>query len=217
MRRPGLEWRRGRGAENDLMGTRDPRVDAYIAKAAEFARPILTYLRRTVHAACPQVTETIKWGMPHFEHHGILCHMAAFKRHCAFGFWKSSRVIATTARAAEAMGQFGRITSRADLPSQRVLVALVRKAARLNKAGVKSPTRRLKPRRGPPRVPADLRAALERNASARAAFKALPPSGRREYTEWLTEAKRAETRARRLERTLAWLSEGKPRNWQYGA
>ena len=199
------------------MGTRDPRVDAYIANAAAFARPVLTHLRRTVHSGCPDVTETIKWGMPHFEYRGILCHMAAFKRHCAFGFWKGSRVIAATARAEEAMGQFGRITSRGSLPSQRTLVALVRKAARLNAAGVKSPIRLRKRRRGPPRVPADLRAALARNARARATFLALPPSGRREYTDWLAAAKRAETRARRLAQTMAWLSAGKPRNWQYGA
>jgi hypothetical protein len=199
------------------LGTRDRRVDAYIAKSADFAHPILERLRRVVHAACPDVEETIKWGMPHFVHQGILCHMAAFKRHCAFGFWKSSRVIVRDARAAQAMGQFGRIVETGDLPPRRTLEALVRKAARLNEAGVPSPTRSKPARRSPPRAPADLRAALAGNAKARATFAALPPSGRRDYVEWLLEAKRAGTRARRLAQAVAWLAAGKARNWRYAS
>ena len=197
------------------MGVRDPRVDAYIAKAPDYARPVLEYLRSTVHAACPAVTESIKWGMPHFLHHGILCHMAAFKQHCAFGFWKSSLIVDHDRRSADAMGQFGRIRCRADLPSRRTLESLVRKAARLNVAGVRSPTRSRAVRRPPPRMPADLRAALAGNSGAHATFAALPPSGRREYVDWLLDAKRPDTRSRRLRQAVAWLAAGKPRNWRY--
>ena len=199
------------------MGSRDRRIDAYIAGSADFARPILRHLRRVVHGACPEVEETIKWGMPHFVHHGILCHMAAFKRHCAFGFWKGSRVIARDGRAERAMGQFGRIVATSDLPSRRVLESLVRKAARLNAAGAPSPTRSTGARRRAPRAPADLRAALAGNARAETTFAALPPSGRRDYVDWLLEAKRPETRARRLAQAVAWLAAGKPRNWRYTA
>lgn len=197
------------------MASRDRRVDTYIAKSAEFARPILAHLRDVVHAACPDVEETIRWGMPHFLHHGILCRMAAFKQHCAFGFWRRAQLVRDSARAAQALGHFGRITRPGDLPSRRTLVALVRRAARLNEAGVKSPSATKRTRRPAPRVPADLHAALVGNARARSTFAALPPSGRREYVEWLLEAKRAETRTRRLRQAVAWLAAGKPRNWRY--
>src|ERR1051326_3458971 len=72
------------------MGKKDPRVDAYIEKSADFARPILNRLRKLVHAGCLQVVEEIKWRCPHFMHHGMLCGIAAFKEHCTFGFWKAS-------------------------------------------------------------------------------------------------------------------------------
>jgi hypothetical protein len=199
------------------MGTRDRRVDAYIAKSGDFARPVLRYLRAVVHGASPKVAETIKWGMPFFIHRGPVCHMAAFKGHCAFGFWKGKRVLRAAPRTGAAMGQLGRILSRADLPPRRTLEALVRKALRLNAAGPQLPARGKRARRPAPRVPADLRAALAPNAKARATFTGLSPSGRREYVEWLTGAKRAETRTRRLEQAIVWLAAGKSRNWRYGA
>ncbi|HXE57413.1 MAG TPA: YdeI/OmpD-associated family protein [Gemmatimonadales bacterium] len=197
------------------MGTRDPRVDAYIARAAPFARPILTHLRELVHEACPEVEEAIKWGAPAFMYHGMLCGMAAFTRHCSFGFWKGALVVnGTRAKAGEAAGQFGRITAIADLPARRVLAGYVRKAMRLNEAGAKAPR---PPKRPKPRlvVPPDLRAALAQNPRARATFERFSPSHRREYVEWITEAKREETRRRRLATAIAWLAEGKPRNWKY--
>ena len=198
------------------MATRDRRVDAYIAKSAEFARPILIHLRDVVRSACPDAEETIRWGMPHFLHHGLLCRMAAFKQHCAFGFWRRAQLVRGGAREAQALGQFGRITWIGDLPSRRTLVALVTRAARLNEAGPRTTPSTKRPPRPAPRPPADLRAALAGNARARATFAALPPSGRREYVEWLLDAKRAETRARRLQQTVAWLAAGKARNWRYG-
>jgi uncharacterized protein YdeI (YjbR/CyaY-like superfamily) len=197
------------------MGTRDPRVDAYIARSAPFAQPILTHLRRVVHAACPDVEEGMKWSVPHFMHQGILCSMASFKQHCAFGFWKASLLEGVGGRPAEAMGQFGRITSIEDLPAERTLRRLVKDAARLNEQGVKAPRRVSKKPRPDTAPPADLAAALKKNRKAAAAFQGLSPSHRREYLEWITEAKGEATRARRLATTLEWLAEGRRRNWKY--
>jgi uncharacterized protein YdeI (YjbR/CyaY-like superfamily) len=198
------------------MGTRDDRVDAYIAKSAEFARPILTHLRDVVHAACPEVEETMKWSFPHFMYKGILCSMAAFKQHCSFGLWKSSLIIeGGSDDVAKGMGQFGRITDVSDLPSKRILSGYIKEAMKLNDAGVKSPTRS-KPKA--PRevvVPDDLSIALQKNKKALAAFEKFPPSHKREYIEWITEAKTDATRSRRLETAIEWMAEGKPRNWKY--
>ena len=120
------------------MGTRDARVDAYIARSADFAKPILSHIRDAVHAACPAAVETIKWGHPHFEYKGILCGMASFNAHCGFGF-RHAELLAETPviKTREAMGQFGRITRLAELPKDAVLKALVRKAAQLNEAGIR--------------------------------------------------------------------------------
>lgn len=194
------------------MPRRDPRVTAYIARATPFARPILRHLRAAVHEACPEVEEGIKWGMPAFLHHGLLCGMAAFQAHATFGFWRHREVLGPRAGQA-AMGSYGRLTSLADLPARRALLAQVRKAAALNEAG---PRRAATPRKRPaPATPADLRRALRGNPRARATWEGLAPSHRREYVEWVTEAKRAETRTRRVATALAWLAQGKRRNWKY--
>jgi uncharacterized protein YdeI (YjbR/CyaY-like superfamily) len=198
------------------MAARDPRVDAYIDRSAEFARPILAHLREVVHAACPDVEETMKWNFPHFQYKGLLCSMAAFKEHCAFGFWKGALVLGDGGQADAAMGQFGRITELADLPSKKVLVGYIKRAMQLNESGVKSPTRsKPKAPRPEPAVPDDLAAALQANRAARAAFDEFSPSHRREYIEWITEAKTPATRSRRLETAIEWMAEGKPRNWKY--
>lgn len=200
------------------MGTRDPRVDAYIARSAEFARPILTHLRDTVHAACPGVEETMKWNAPHFMYRGMLAGMAAFKAHCAFGFWKGSLIAGSMGdKASAAMGQFGRITSVADLPARRVLAGYVKQAMKLNENGVTAPRQKAGKPKPAIRVPPDLAAALKRNRKARETFENLSPSHRREYLEWITEAKAAETRKRRLASAVEWMAEGKSRNWKYQA
>lgn len=196
------------------MPTTDPRIDAYIAKAAPFAQPILVHLRALVHATCPDVEESIKWGAPFFLYRGLFCHMAAFKQHCAFGFWKWKPVVGEDA-SEDAMGQFGRIQTLADLPPEKTIVAYLRKAMALNEAGVPAATRARKTPRPEAEVPDDLAAALKKHAKARRAFEAFGPSHRRDYIEWIVEAKREETRAKRLATTLEWLAEGKPRNWKY--
>ncbi len=194
----------------------DPRVDAYIARAADFARPILEHVRAQVHEACPDVEETIKWGMPTFMHAGgILCGMAAFKQHASFGFWKHALVVGDGSPT-EGMGSFGKLTSPADLPAKRQLLAYVRKAARLNQQGVRTPgTRKMATTRPLPEIPADFAAALRANTTAKTAFEDFAPSHRREYLEWILDAKRDETRAHRIHQAVAWLSEGKRRNWKY--
>jgi uncharacterized protein YdeI (YjbR/CyaY-like superfamily) len=198
------------------MGKKDTRVDAYIAKSAEFARPILAHLRETVHAACPDVEETIKWSFPNFMYKGMLCGMASFKEHCAFGFWKGSLVLGKEGAAAEkAMGHFGRITKLSDLPSRRVLAGYIKEAMKLNDAGVKAPARSKPKTPKAVVVPDDLRSALTANKEAAATFDKFSPSHKREYIEWITEAKTEATRTRRLATAIEWMAEGKPRNWKY--
>lgn len=200
---------------------RDPRIDAYIARSADFAQPVLTHFREVVHAACPEVEETLKWGAPTFMYRGMLCGMASFKAHCAFNFWRGDLVFGDDAPAPaggeRAMGQFGRVTRIEELPPVPVLTRYVQRAMALNEGGAKPP----RPRRSAGdrarelAVPDDLAAALRGNASARATFEALAPSQRREYAEWIADAKRDATRQRRLATALEWLGEGKPRNWKY--
>jgi uncharacterized protein YdeI (YjbR/CyaY-like superfamily) len=195
------------------MGKKDARVDAYIAKSPEFARPILSYIRELVHETCPEVEETFKWRFPCFMYKGMFCSMAAFKEHCSFGFWKYRLLFPLQDN--NGMGQFGKLKSVAELPKKAVLRGYLEQAMRFNEQGTKVP--RSAPSKKPKRmvVPGYLRSALDENKAAAKTFKALSPSHRREYVEWLTEAKRDETRQKRLSTTLAWLAEGKPRNWKY--
>lgn len=199
------------------MSTRDPRVDAYIAKSADFAKPILMQLRESVHENCPEAEETIKWGFPHFMYQGMLCSMASFKQHCAFGFWKGSLVVDAKGRTLEqAMGQFGRIGQLSDLPTKSALRGFIRKAMQLNEEGVSA--RERKPKAGPRkalRAPPYFTAELRKNKAALATYEALTPSKKREYVEWLTEAKTDATREKRLATSIEWLAAGKARYWKY--
>jgi uncharacterized protein YdeI (YjbR/CyaY-like superfamily) len=200
------------------MGTRDPRIDAYIAKQKDFAQPILNHIREVVHSACPEVEETMKWSSPHFDYKGgIMCAMAAFKEHAAFGFWKGALledVGPNFNNGGGAAGNFGRLTSVKDLPSKAALTKIIKQAMRLNEEGVTV----ARPKKAPKpeaKVPAELAAALKKNKKAAAQFAAFPPSHRREYIEWISEAKRAETKASRVEQAIEWIAEGKGRNWKY--
>jgi uncharacterized protein YdeI (YjbR/CyaY-like superfamily) len=174
------------------MGKKDPRVDAYIEQSADFAKPILRYLRSVVHEACPGCEETLKWRFPHFMYHGMLASMASFKEHCAFGYWKGSLVVDAESRSADAMGQLGRITALADLPPKTTLVRWTRHAAALNDEGIA--VKRKPAAKTPVRIPPDLLAALKKHRKAQSVFGAFSPSKKREYIEWLTEAKTEDTR-----------------------
>lgn len=195
-------------------GNRNPRVDAYVADAAPFARPILAYLRSVVHAACPDVEEDVKWRMPFFVHRGNLCHMAAFKAHCAFGFWRGKEIPGLpTVDGEAAMGNFGRILSVDDLPPRRKLTSWIKAAAKLNESTAK-PARAVA-KRIEKATPDDLAAALAARPDAAERFAAFAPSARRDYCEWIVEAKRAATRATRIATAVEWIAEGRTRHWKY--
>ncbi|MEO8276579.1 MAG: YdeI/OmpD-associated family protein [Thermoanaerobaculia bacterium] len=195
------------------MSKKDPRVDGYIAKAAPFAQPVLEHLRTLIHRAEPEIGETIKWGMPFFELEGIVCHLAAFKAHCAFGFWKGGRP-EPTGKEGEAMGQFGRITGLAGLPKDATIVKLVREAVKRNRSGEKAPAPAKKVRAAIEMTPG-FRTALAKSRVARKAFDAFPPSHQREYLEWIADAKTEATRDKRIATSIEWLAEGKSRMWKY--
>jgi len=198
------------------MSQHDPRIDAYIARSAEFAQPILQRVRGWVHEACPQVEETVKWGMPTFLYAGsILCGMAAFKQHATFGFWRHAQVLGE-GEPREGMGSFGKLTRIADLPLKKDLLPLIRKAMRLNEqaAAGTAPRKQVKPR-PTLQAPADLLAALANHPQAQACYMGFSPSKQRDYVEWVLEAKREDTRARRIAEAVGWIAEGKSRNWKY--
>ena len=191
----------------------DPRVDAYITQAADFARPILRHIRNIVHTACPEVQETMKWNCPHFERKGLLLGMAAFKQHCVMNFWKGKLIMGKLPEEDFAMGQFGRITSLADLPGDEILTTYVKKAVELNEAGIETSSR-TKPKKELV-VPDYFLAAIKKNKAALATFQKFSPSCKREYVEWVTEAKREDTRAKRLKTAIKWMAQGKSHNWRY--
>lgn len=191
---------------------KDPRVDAYIAKSPDFAKPILIHLRKLAHAACPEVEEALKWRIPHFLHKGILFGMAGFKQHCAVHFWKGKLVLGDRSRAG-VFGNLGRVTALSDLPGKKEILGYIKKAVELNEGGVKKfstsrPKKKLM-------VPAYFLAALRKNKKAHAAFENFSYSHKKEYVNWITEAKREETREKRMKTAIEWLAQGKPQNWKY--
>ena len=197
------------------MPTVDPRIDAYIAKSAAYAQPLHAYVREVLHGACPEVEETLKWGMPSFTWRGkILCGIAAFKQHVTLWFWEGRAVVGDEA-SREAMGQFGRITKQSELPGKRELAGFVKQAMARVEAGAAAPAKKKPAPKPALDVPDDLSAALRRNAKARATFDGFAPGYRRDYIEWIVDAKREDTRQRRIAQAVEWLAEGKTRNWKY--
>jgi uncharacterized protein YdeI (YjbR/CyaY-like superfamily) len=193
----------------------DPRVDAYIDKAADFAKPILTHFRKLVHETCPDVTETIKWGMPSFEYKGILAGIAAFKNHATFGFWKHSLLGLGSRKDLGAMGSFGKMSSMKDVPPDATVKKLIKQAMKLNEDGVKVE----KPKRSAEKkelvVPDILLEELAKNDKAAETFNNFSYSKKKDYVQWITEAKTDATRDKRLATTIEWLAEGKSRMWKY--
>jgi len=186
----------------------DKRIDAYIAKAPDLAKPILEKVRAMVHEGAPGAEETLKWGHPAFVQDGILCGMAAFKQHCVVHFWKGALIYGKTNPFPD------RIVSVSDLPAKKAFLGYVNRAIELNATGARLPRAPAKPKKPIP-MPGDFEAAIGRNARARATYEGFSPSHRREYLEWITEAKQKETRARRIAQAVEWMAEGKPRNWKY--
>lgn len=196
------------------MPTTDPRVDAYIEKANDFAKPILTRVREMVHEACPEVVETIKWSSPFFDYKGqMMCAMAAFKEHCSIIFWKASLIEGVPPNGDKSRGSFGRITSVKELPGKKQFTGFIKAAMALNDAGVT--VARPKTKKPEAKVPKELAAALKKNRKAAAVFASFPPGHRREYCEWISEAKREETKSKRVAQAIEWIADGKGRNWKY--
>jgi uncharacterized protein YdeI (YjbR/CyaY-like superfamily) len=200
------------------------KVDAYLAKAQPFAQPILAHLRELVHKACPEVEETIKWSRPFFEYRGaILCNMSAFKQHCSFGFWgEEIGAVLRDAKAlrGDAMGSLGRIASLSDLPSDKLMMDWIRQAAAFVANGeytspIAARHKVVKAPKPAPEMPPELASALKKNKQAAAAFAAFSPSCKREYVEWIADAKRPGTRDKRIATAVEWIAEGKQRNWKY--
>ncbi|MFI5160369.1 MAG: YdeI family protein [Sphingobacteriales bacterium] len=197
----------------------DPRIDAYIAKSADFAKPILTHIRQMVHQASPLITENVKWGMPFFEYKGPVCMMAAFKQHLGFGFWKASRLndpdhLLQGSDEETSAGSFGRIVTLADLPSDKTLMDFVQQMIKINESGVKEPKKPSAPKAELP-MPEDFDKLLRANLAVTDNFEKFSPSKKREYLEWFAEAKSEATRQKRMEQALEWIAEGKSRNWKY--
>ncbi|HEY2860407.1 MAG TPA: YdeI/OmpD-associated family protein [Terracidiphilus sp.] len=202
----------------------DPRVDAYIEKAQPFAQPILEHLRKLMHKACPDVEEAIKWSMPFFVYKGkILANMAAFKAHCAFGFWGNEITAVlreADAASGEAMGTLGRIQSAKDLPGDKQMLGWMRQAAAFVDSGdytspMAAKNRVAKPPKAALETPPAFAAALKKNKKASAVFASFSPGCKREYLEWIADAKREETRDKRIVQAVEWIAEGKQRNWKY--
>lgn len=201
------------------MGKKDPRVDAYIYKAQDFAKPILEHLRELVHKSVPEAEETIKWGFPHFDYKGPLCHMAAFKQHCTFGFWKATIMkdpkLTLNAKLETAMGNFGRITSVKDLPNNKKMISYLKEAAKLNDKGIKIPKKPLATNLKEIIPPEYFLKVLRKNKKALETFNNFSNSKKKEYIEWIAVAKTEETKNKRIATAIEWMTDGKPRNWKY--
>lgn len=202
------------------MGAKNPKVDAYIDKSKDFAKPILNHLRGLLHEACPDIEETIKWGMPNFSYAGaMMCNMAAFKAHCVFGFWKGSIMEDKEGIMSDvgntAMGSFGRITDLKELPDDKIIIAYIKEAMVLNEKGIKVPKKKPAKAGKELEMPEELEAALDKSSKAKEVFEGFSPSHKKEYVEWITEAKTEATRLRRLGKAIEMMEEGKPRNWKY--
>lgn len=202
------------------MGTKDKRIDAYIAKSQDFAKPIMEHMRKLIHKACPDVTETIKWGMPSFEYKGPFIGFAAFKKHAVLGFWKAALMKDHKTLMGEdkkgSMGNLGRIESIEDLPKDAILIKWIKEAKKLNDDGVKiDKTEKPKHERKVYDMHPDFQKALNKNKPAKQTYEAFSPSHKREYLEWIGEAKTEDTRNKRINTAIEWLTEGKSRHWKY--
>ena len=202
------------------MLTKEAKVDLYISKSADFAKPILIHFRKLVHTACPEIEEKIKWGFPHFDYKGMMCSMAAFKKHCAITFWKAplmkDKILMANAESESAMGHFGKITSLKDLPSDKKIIGYIKEAIKLNDEGIKLPVKKTPAVSNKKvKVPEYFLNQLKKKKKAFTTFNNFSPSHKLEYIEWITESKSDETKNRRMKKAIEWLSEGKPRNWKY--
>ncbi|HEY6906296.1 MAG TPA: YdeI/OmpD-associated family protein [Ignavibacteriaceae bacterium] len=203
------------------MPNKDKRIDAYINQAQPFAKPILKKLRELIHKGIPEVEETMKWGMPFFEYKGPVCNFAGFKEHATFRFWKyqlmsdpGGKLNEIANKGGEAMGNLGRITGLENLPPDKIMIDFLKQARQINEEGLKVSVKKKAPKTGL-KIPAYFTVALKKNKAAETAFKNFSYAHKKEYLQWITEAKTEPTRLKRLETAIEWMSEGKSRNWKY--
>ncbi len=203
------------------MGKKEKAIDAYISKSADFAKPVLEHFRNLVHKTCPEVVEKIKWGFPHFDYKASpMCSMASFKQHCAIGFWKATLMkdaekLLGNAKTEVSMGHFGRITSKKDLPADREIIGYIKQAMKLNDEGIKLSTKNKPLDKKEIKPPTYFSKALSKNKKALITFEDFSPGHKKEYINWIIEAKTEPTRLKRMETAILWLSEGKIKNWKY--
>lgn len=198
---------------------KNPQVDAYIKNAAPFSQPIMKHLRELVHKVCPDVEENIKWGVPSFEYKGLWCGFASFKEHCTFGFWKAGIMKNAKDFQSEekrgSMGNLGRLTNIKDLPSDKLIISWLKESMLLNEKGIKVPKDVTKHPKKVITTPDWFIEAVKKNKKAWATFDNASASFKKEYVEWVTDAKTEETRNKRLQQSIEWMAEGKHRNWKY--
>ncbi|MEP7141335.1 MAG: DUF5655 domain-containing protein [Ferruginibacter sp.] len=204
------------------MGKKEKAIDEYISKSADFAKPILNHLRELVHKTCPNAEEKMKWSFPHFDYKNeMMCSMAAFKQHCVFGFWKAALmkdpILVENARSEVAMGHLGRITAKKDLPADKTIIAWIKEAMQLNDLGIKLPSKPKTTDKKELVVPDYFTKALSKNKKALQIFEKYAWSHKKEYVEWVTEAKTEETRNKRMATAVEWIADGKSRNWKYAS
>ncbi len=204
------------------MPKKEKRIDTYIAKSAEFAKPILNHFRSLVHKTCPELEEKVKWGFPHFDYKGgPMCSMAAFKKHCAIGFWKAElmkngKTLVKNAQSEAAMGHFGKVSSLKDLPSDKTIVSYIKEAMRLNEEGIKlSPKKTSAKEKQELKLPNDFLELLSKTKGALKQFEAFTPGRKKDYLSWIRGAKTEITRNKRMNTAIDWISEGKDLNWRY--
>ncbi len=205
---------------NSLVMQKNKLIDTYISKSADFAQPILNHLRELVHKACPDGEEKMKWSFPHFDYNGeMMCSMAAFKQHAVFGFWKAALmkdpVLVETAKSETAMGHLGRITSLKDLPANKKIIAWIKESMELNDKGIKLPSKSKATDKKEITTPDYFEKLLNKNKKAAATFHSFSYSHKKEYVEWITEAKTEDTRNKRMIQAIEMMVEGKSRNWKY--
>ena len=184
---------------------RNPKVDAYIDKQQDFAKPILKHVRKLAHEALPRAEEALKWGVPYFTVNGKnAVGMAAFKKH-------ASVMVCSTETAGGGMGNFGKLTDVSQLPGDEELIRQFRESAE----AVQSPETSQPKTKPVLAMPDDLASAIADTPSAQEVFDGFTDAQRRDYIEWVMSAKRQPTREKRVATAAEWIGEGKKRNWKY--
>ncbi|KAF2080744.1 YdeI/OmpD-associated family protein [Flavobacterium sharifuzzamanii] len=194
-------------------------VTAYIAKMADFAKPILNHLREVIFSACPEAEENIKWGTPHYSYKGDhLVMMGGFKQHCSFSLYKAELMkdaeIQASVKAGKKFGYMDKIKDLSELPSKEKLTAYIKEAMVFNENGTAKPKPVKEKSTAEVVAPKEFVDALKKDTKATEIFESKSPSFRKNYIIWIADAKTDETRNKRISQSLEWIAEGKDRFWQ---